>query len=170
MSGGAIDKLNGICISEIKTKLSSCFPASNDPNCIGDYRGLRYFDAEVADDVVLPTGKICFSDFDKNSCLPTCVFNAPDIVYLQQPPTTFDAYEGGTATQKITARHEPSETYDLSPTYNEEPAIYGRWHRRGFAPISTASGTFTIDFSKRGQGQVKLEINNGVSGCTIITE
>ena len=169
MSGGAIDKLNGICISEIKTKLSSCFPTSNDPNCIGDYRGLRYFDSEVADDVVLPTGKICFSDFDKNSCLPTCVFNAPEIEYLQQPPTTFDAYEGGTATQKITAQARTtfkSQPGSCPQHLNEEPGYI--WEMAppggGFAPISTASGQFSIDFSNAAQGQVTLEINNGQSG------
>lgn len=168
MSGGAIDRINGICSSEIKTKLSDCFPASNNSNCIGDYRGLRYYDSSIGDDVVLPTGKICFSDFESNSCLPTCVFNSPTVEYLQQPVSEFDAVQN--ATQIITAQARvtfQSQPGSCPQHVNEDPGFI--WQMR--APGGTyqdvnlgGDARFSADYSNASQGLVSLSILSGQNG------
>lgn len=164
MSGGAIDRINGICSSEIKTKLSDCFPASNDPNKLGEYRGLRYYDSSIGDDVVLPTGKICFSDFESNSCLPTCVFNSPLITYLQHPVAVLDTLTG--ATQRITA--QASVTFRSQPGscpqhVNEDPGFIWQVKAPGgrFENINLATDSrFSADYTYAQQGQVSLNILN----------
>ena len=164
MSGGAIDRINGICSSEIKTKLSDCFPASNNPNCIGQYRGLRCYDSSIGDDVVLPTGKICFSDFESNSCLPTCVFNSPLIEYLQHPVSEFDGIVG--ATQRLTAQARVtfrSQPGSCPQHVNEDPGYIWQMKAPGgtFQNINLGSDSrFSADYSNAAQGLVTLSILN----------
>lgn len=161
---GVVDLANGISVTEIKTKLASCFPSTSDPNTIGDYRGLRYFDVDANDDVKLPVApdKIAFSDFADNKCLPDCVFNSPSVVFLQQPRETVSGYQN--TTQNLTAQARvdfPSQPTSCPHTINQDPGFFWQVKAPGgrFETIEpSVSPEYAIDYSQSSQGLVTLQI------------